>query len=90
MVMGGACQLNWEHAVTKVSGARADRIGPRLVVMYRATSEWEDLDIKLDANAMPERTVRTISGATLSRGALAAGVAYSISTVRTKFPPLSS
>ncbi len=59
MVMGGACQRTWDHAVTKVTGPRARHIGPRLVVMYRASSEWAHTEVNL-RTAWPERTVRVV------------------------------
>ena len=35
LVMGGACQLDWEHCVPKAAGA-----GPRISVMFRSSADF--------------------------------------------------
>lgn len=68
MVMGGSCQRTWDHAVTKVSGARARAVGPRLVVMFRSSQEWAHTDANLRPERLPERDVRVVRGAEALRG----------------------
>ncbi|MXW25223.1 MAG: alpha-ketoglutarate-dependent dioxygenase AlkB, partial [Dehalococcoidia bacterium] len=35
LVMGGACQLHWEHCVPK-----AQQAGPRISVMFRSSADF--------------------------------------------------
>ncbi len=62
MVMGGACQRAWDHAVPKIQGPAATRIGPRLVVMYRSSEEWDGVDV-----TFPEKSIRSVGAHEVER-----------------------